>query len=117
MLLERGDDAGAEVRERTDVEDCAATRKLVDKPGVLYRTDPVPNPVGVKRVECAADRLGSCGFARVWNGPEPALARERERLRERLRRVACLWSAETDPYDAAIPVLDRVTRCREGVLE
>ena len=32
MLLERGDDAGAEVRERADIEDGAASCELGDEP-------------------------------------------------------------------------------------
>jgi hypothetical protein len=50
MLLERVDDARAEVRERADVEDCAAAGELGDEPGILDRADPVPDPVGLERL-------------------------------------------------------------------
>ena len=108
VLLERGDDAGAEVRERADVEDGAAAGELRDEAGVLDRADPVAQPVGAERLERAAHRRGAGDLAGVRHRAEAERARERERGRVRLRRELRLEPAEPDPDDAPVAVPRRV---------
>ena len=104
MLVERGDDAGAEVRERADVEDGAAAGELRDEAGILDCADPVPDPVGAERLERAAHRLGAGCLAGVRDRAEPERAREPEDVRVRLRRELRLEPAEPDADDAAVAV-------------
>src|SRR3954451_8494630 len=53
MVFEPGHGAGAEGRERADVEHRAAARELSDEAAVLDGADPVPEPVGLQVLECA----------------------------------------------------------------
>src|SRR5215471_12309657 len=76
VLLERVDGAGAEVRERTDVEDGAPAGQFRDETGILDGADPVPDPVGLQRFERAAHRICSCRLARMGHRGEPASSRE-----------------------------------------
>ena len=99
---QRRDGAGAEVRERADVEHGAAAGELPDEARILLGADAVAQPVGAERLERAAHGRGARHLARVRDRAEPERLRQHEHLRVRLGRVLRLEPAETDADDAAV---------------
>src|SRR5438094_303425 len=107
MLGERAHRPGAEIRERADVEDGATAGQLADEPRVLSGADAVSEPVGLKRLERAANRFGSGRLARMRHRAEPQGLRKGEDLCVRLRRELRLEPPEADADDAAVAVARR----------
>src|SRR5262245_56892007 len=105
MLVQRGDDSGANVRERCHVKNDPPVGKLLEQQLVFDRADAVADPVCVETLEGAAYRLGAGHFARVRNRSEPLVSHERENLRELLGWKMRLFSAETDAGDPPLLVL------------
>src|SRR5262249_12403000 len=116
MLLQRPDDAGAEIRKRADVEDGATSGELGHETGILDRADAVPDPVGAQLLERSAHRRRACRLARVRDGSEPEGAREGEGRLVRLRRELSLEPTEPDRDDSALPVLGGVADHLLGLL-
>ncbi len=113
----RLDDAGAEVRDGAHVEDDSPLGELRDEVGVLDGPDAVADAVGPEDVQRTADGRGARRLAGVGDGPEPALARARERSRELLGCIEGFLAAEAHSDNAPIGVRQAVVHCHLGVLD
>src|SRR6266404_2476511 len=107
VVGERADRAGADVRERADVEHDPASGELADEPRILLGADAVTQPVGAERLERAAHGGGACDLARMRDGAEPERLRPAEDVLVRLGRELRLEPAESDADDAAVAVARR----------
>src|SRR5581483_5685232 len=116
VLLERANGAGADVRDRRQVEHEAAVGELAHERGILDRPEPVPDPVRRQVVERAAHGLRADDFARVRNRAETGLAGGAKGRGEGLVRVVGLLAAEADGDDPALPVPRRHLDEPVGVL-
>ena len=113
MVLERRHRAGAEVRDRADVEHDLPRRQLPDERRVLDGTDPVADPVRVERLERAPHRGRPDDLARVGHRREPFALRVAEDVRVRLRRELRLEPSEPDPGE---PVRERISDRGSGLV-
>src|SRR5215207_2003264 len=59
VLVERGDHAGAQVRDGAHVEHGAAPSELRGQPGVLHGTDPVADPIRPELLQRRPDGAGA----------------------------------------------------------
>jgi hypothetical protein len=71
MLVERADHAGAQVRDRADVEHDLPVGELVDQAGVLGGADAVTQAVGAELLQRAANRGRPRDLAGVRHRGEP----------------------------------------------
>ena len=117
VLREGGHRPRPQVRDRADVEHGPAACELPHEAEILDGADPVPQPVGAERFECASDRRRAGDLAGMGHRREPLGPRELERRLVRLGRILGLQAAEPDADDATVAVLRRVADDRLRLLE
>ena len=117
VLLQRGDRARADVRDRGDVEDEPALGELFDECRILDRPEPVADAVGLELVDRGSHRLGPDHLAGVRDRAQARRASSPEGGRERAVRVTGLLASQPDGDDPALAVAGGVVHERVRVLE
>ncbi|OGO52425.1 MAG: hypothetical protein A2148_05920 [Chloroflexi bacterium RBG_16_68_14] len=90
MLVERGYDPQAHVRGWADGQGNTPPGQLGDERGVFHGTHAVLDPLGLERLQRAADGRRPRALPGVRSGVEAAAPRLGEDLRKGRRRIAVL---------------------------
>src|SRR5579863_721897 len=129
MLRERGDDAGVDIRRRTELEWDAPVSNEARQAAeahvavgsdldVVDDTHPMAEPLGVAPLQCLPDRRQPEGFPGMERRMEVLTLDEMERIDVLRRRISRFCTCHVEPDDANVAVtngeLSDFERTRRG---